>query len=333
MTHIPDAHSAHDQLLLAAFAAGDLPEAAAADAARLAASCPECAQLVGDLRAIARATAALPAPVRRRDFRLSAADAARLRGPVWRRALSAVIAPRFSFTRPLAAALTTLGLAGLLLASLPAGLTGGTTVVLSTGGAGVSDQAAPPASGAAAAGSAAAQAAGLGQAGTAAPIVGPTLDTRSQVGPVPSPAASASGATGPGATASAAANTSSLATSPGPASATAGPAGAPLPAPSASPGPEAVTVPPLVGAAPVTGSPAPQVFAAASPREPSGSAASEAGKSAASDAGHQGLEAQRAVGDSGKPNVSPLVLLSIVFLVGGIGLFGLRFAAGRLARG
>src|SRR5512142_2347353 len=120
MTHIPDAHSAHDQLLLAAFAAGDLPEAAAADAAGLAASCGECAQLVADLRAIARATAALPMPARRRDFRLSAVDAARLRGPMWRRAMSALIAPRFSFTRPLAAGLTTLGIAGLLLAWFPA---------------------------------------------------------------------------------------------------------------------------------------------------------------------------------------------------------------------
>ena len=65
------------------------------------------------------ATAGLPAPRRTRDFRLTDADAARLRQTRWRRLLGRFGDPRLAFTRPLATGLVTLGIAGLVLASAP----------------------------------------------------------------------------------------------------------------------------------------------------------------------------------------------------------------------
>src|SRR5689334_5837376 len=64
------------------------------------------------------ATADLPAPTRTRDFRLTEADAARLRSP-WRRWFGPLAKPRFAFVQPVGAALATLGLAGLLVGILP----------------------------------------------------------------------------------------------------------------------------------------------------------------------------------------------------------------------
>ena len=65
-------------------------------------------------------TAALPA--RPRDYTLSDADAARLRPAGWRRWLAAIGTSRDAVTRPLAVGLTTLGLAGLLVATVPGAL-------------------------------------------------------------------------------------------------------------------------------------------------------------------------------------------------------------------
>jgi hypothetical protein len=117
-------HADHDRLLIAALAAGDLEPAERARAERLVAACSECAALAGDLRAIARATTAeaLPVPARGRAFTLRPQDAERLRPGGWRAILRQLGSPRWSFTRPLAAGLTTLGLAGLLVAALPAAL-------------------------------------------------------------------------------------------------------------------------------------------------------------------------------------------------------------------
>ena len=80
------AHESHDVELIARAAAGDLGAAEAAKARDLVAACGQCALLSADLRAIVAATrdlgtavarpAAAPAP---RDFRLTEADAARLR--------------------------------------------------------------------------------------------------------------------------------------------------------------------------------------------------------------------------------------------------------------
>ena len=112
------AHPTHDLLLVAAYASDDIDGAARTVAAELVGSCAECAALATDLRALAAATRALPPAHRPRDFALSPADAERLRPRGLRRLLAALAAPR-SLARPLAAGLTTLGVAGLLLASLP----------------------------------------------------------------------------------------------------------------------------------------------------------------------------------------------------------------------
>lgn len=113
-----DPHAAHDPYLVAQLAADDLagPERAAAE--RLVARCARCRELLSDLTGIMAATADLPAPARTRDFRLTEADAARLRSP-WRRWFGPFARPRFAFAQPLGAALATIGLAGLLLGILP----------------------------------------------------------------------------------------------------------------------------------------------------------------------------------------------------------------------
>jgi anti-sigma factor RsiW len=120
------AHHDHDPLLIAALVDGD-SDAPVTDerARRLIAECADCATLHADLIALAAASRALPAPaIRTRDFRLSAADAARLRPSGWRRVIVAFGSPRDGLTRPLAAGLTTLGLAGLLIGTIPSGLFG-----------------------------------------------------------------------------------------------------------------------------------------------------------------------------------------------------------------
>jgi hypothetical protein len=137
----PATHTDHDPLLIAAFAAGDLGPTDRQQAELLASTCADCALLEADLRAIAATTAALPVPARRRDFSLSAEDAARLRRRGWRGVLGVLASPRSAALKPLATGLTTLGLAGLLLAALPAIQLGG-SVAAPTGSA--APAAAPP---------------------------------------------------------------------------------------------------------------------------------------------------------------------------------------------
>jgi len=111
----PSDHAAHDPLLVAAHAAGDASGADLERAAALLASCPECARLHRDLRALPLALASAPSPSRPRDFRLTAEQAASLRAPSgWRRLLAPLSGAR-SAAGPLAASLAALGLAGLVL--------------------------------------------------------------------------------------------------------------------------------------------------------------------------------------------------------------------------
>ncbi len=125
----PDGHSDHDALLVARFAAGDVTPAEAELARRLLATCPDCRLLASDLRAIARATADLPAPTRTRDFRLSPELAARLRRSGWRgwfRRLGDVgggSAGRLVVAQRLAGAVVAIGLV-MALATWPAGIPG-----------------------------------------------------------------------------------------------------------------------------------------------------------------------------------------------------------------
>jgi anti-sigma factor RsiW len=112
------AHEAHDAELIAALADDSLTATERTKATELVATCPECAELLTDLRSIMAATSALPVPARTRDFRLTEEDARRLRPGGWRQLIAFLAGPRLAFTQPLAAGLTTLGLAGLLLFSL-----------------------------------------------------------------------------------------------------------------------------------------------------------------------------------------------------------------------
>jgi hypothetical protein len=118
MPHDSAQHDQHDQLLVVSLAAGDLTGADRDRATSQIAECAECARLNDDLLVIARATAALPAAVRPRDFQLSPEQAARLRPAGWRRFVAAFAQPRLAMTRQLGVGLTTLGIAGLMLSAI-----------------------------------------------------------------------------------------------------------------------------------------------------------------------------------------------------------------------
>jgi anti-sigma factor RsiW len=142
----PDAdHAAHDRLLVAARAARDPAltpaEVAAADA--LLAACPECATLSADLVALAAALPIAATPRRIRDFTLTAADTERLRPRGVRAWLARIGSTRDTLTKPLAVGFTTLGLAGLLVATAP-------TVLPLAGGSAGGDAALAPAAASAA---------------------------------------------------------------------------------------------------------------------------------------------------------------------------------------
>jgi hypothetical protein len=116
-------HSTHDLVLLAAAADRDPDRGLRAAADAQIAGCADCAAVALELRGLSAGLASLPRsrPVPR-DMRLSADQAARLRrGSSWRRILRPFGAEGLPGLRPLAAALTTFGLAGLLLTSMPLG--------------------------------------------------------------------------------------------------------------------------------------------------------------------------------------------------------------------
>jgi hypothetical protein len=132
-------HDAHDLELIARAAAGDLAAAEATAAHRLLAACERCAELAADLRAIAAATRRLPSAadvssvpsasssslaLAPRDFRLTEADAARLRRRGWLGIdrLAEVLGGR---SRGLGGALAAFGLVGLLVAAGMPSLLGG----------------------------------------------------------------------------------------------------------------------------------------------------------------------------------------------------------------
>jgi hypothetical protein len=135
MNGTSEPHARHDRYLVAALAAEDLEPSVRIDAEALVASCRDCAELLADLRSIAVATAALPQVPRTRDFRISAADAARLQPRGWRALLDALGGARASFSRPLATGLTTLGIVGLLVSAVPGALNG---ISFGSGGAAAS---------------------------------------------------------------------------------------------------------------------------------------------------------------------------------------------------
>jgi hypothetical protein len=138
---IPASHAGHDTLLVASLVDHSLGSAERASAEALVDECNACADIHADLMALRDATRAMPTPDRPRDYALTQHDAARLRrGGLWR-LVAAIGSPRDGFSRPLAVGLTTLGLAGLLLVSVPSMLQfgGASPVILSAVGAAVGD--------------------------------------------------------------------------------------------------------------------------------------------------------------------------------------------------
>lgn len=118
-------HSDHDVLLIAAHAAGDTTDADRSRAQALLDTCQSCTELHRDLLAISAATRSLPnlaaAP---RTFQLTAEQAARLQRGSWLRTVLAPFSGARSAVRPVAAAFTSLGVAGLLVATLLPGALG-----------------------------------------------------------------------------------------------------------------------------------------------------------------------------------------------------------------
>jgi hypothetical protein len=146
------AHATHDTMLVASLADHSLAPDERATAERLVAGCSLCAALHADLLAIRSATIQLPTPPRGRDFRLTEADAARLRPSGWRRWIATLGSPRDPFTRPLAVGLTTLGIIGILVSGAPLLSFGSATssgpvpeAAPAAGGAGSGAAVAPPA--------------------------------------------------------------------------------------------------------------------------------------------------------------------------------------------
>ncbi len=132
-------HATHDPVWMAALAAKD-PDLTPTEMTRARAaleSCGACADLFADLVAVSAAIPSAAIPARPRDFTLTPADAARLRSRGLRRWFSAIGSARDGVTFPLALGLTTMGIAGLLLATVPGALSGsagGAASVLSTVG-------------------------------------------------------------------------------------------------------------------------------------------------------------------------------------------------------
>lgn len=117
-------HAQHDLTLVAGHAAGDLSDTDRAIADTLLAGCSACAELRRDLVAIEAAARAMPPATTARDFRLTPEQAERLRRGSRLRGLLRPFAAPGSAARPLAAAFTTIGIAGIFVAAFLPGMAG-----------------------------------------------------------------------------------------------------------------------------------------------------------------------------------------------------------------
>jgi hypothetical protein len=168
-------HARHDVTLIAGHAAGDLSESERSLAEALLADCTACVDLRRDLVSIAAATRALPAPFTlSRDLRLEPAQAQRLRRGSWLRAALRPFAAGGTAVRPMAAAFTSLGIAGLLVATVIPGIVGSPSAPTEAGAPGAAYEIARGTEGAVGAPTVAAPAA------SAAPQA---LGTRDRLGP------------------------------------------------------------------------------------------------------------------------------------------------------
>ena len=151
-------HALHDEELIAAFASEDLDDAETDRARALVDRCAPCRELHVDLTMLRTAIQASGSAEQRagsitapRDFRLTVADAARLRpgSPIARVAERLGFRARLglgiaAFGKPLGAAMATFGVVGLLLGSLTLG---GTPFAAMSGGAGAAASPVPEAAG------------------------------------------------------------------------------------------------------------------------------------------------------------------------------------------
>ena len=123
----PD-HASHDDGLVASLVARplDLDPSESAAASAAVGSCPACRALHDDLVLLAAVLPTASTPVRSRDFTLSEADAARLRRGGLRGLFGRIGSARDTLTRPLAVGLSTFGIVGMLVASVPGAMVSGT---------------------------------------------------------------------------------------------------------------------------------------------------------------------------------------------------------------
>lgn len=112
-------HRRHDHLLVARFAVGDAGFGQDHEAAELVRRCNECAALAAEIRAISRSVGKLPAAPRPRDFRLTAEQAARLRGSRLDRWLRTITGSGWATVRPVAAVALSVGMVMSVVGVLP----------------------------------------------------------------------------------------------------------------------------------------------------------------------------------------------------------------------
>jgi len=119
-------HAAHDLALIAALQDRDstaaLPPAELQMARAQLDACAECAALHHDLGQLMGDLRTSMTPSRPRDFRLTAADAKRLQPGGLRGFLRTIGSAKDGLSRPLAIGLTTLGLVGVLVGTIPGGM-------------------------------------------------------------------------------------------------------------------------------------------------------------------------------------------------------------------
>ena len=112
-------HRRHDRLLVARFAVGDAGFGQDHEAADLVHRCSECAALAAEIKAISRSVAKLPAAPRPRDFRLTAQQAAQLRGSRLDRWLRTITGSGWATVRPVAAVALSVGMVMSVVGVLP----------------------------------------------------------------------------------------------------------------------------------------------------------------------------------------------------------------------
>ena len=105
-------HARHDRFAIADAIGGGLLPATLG-------TCPACGALHGDLLTLQRSIREAWVPRRSRNLHLSLTDADRLRRRGWQRLVAAIGSQGDVITRPLALSFTGLGLAGLLLSTVP----------------------------------------------------------------------------------------------------------------------------------------------------------------------------------------------------------------------